>query len=72
MRDLLTHRSGLGLGVGDLMRLPDSTDFTVQDVIHSLRYFQPVSSFRSTYAYDNSLYLVVGEIMARVSRQSWP
>lgn len=71
VRDLLTHRSGLGLGAGDLMKFPDSTDFTVQDVIHSLRYFPPVSSFRSKYAYDNSLYLVAGEVVARISRQSW-
>ena len=47
VRDLLTHRSGLGLGAGDLMFFPDSTDFTVKDVIHNLRYFKPVSSFRS-------------------------
>ena len=40
VRDLLTHRSGLGRGAGDLMLFPDSTDFTVQDVIHSLRYLE--------------------------------
>ena len=37
VRDLLTHRSGLGLGAGDLMMFPDSADFTVKDVIHNLR-----------------------------------
>ncbi|MBC7400301.1 MAG: beta-lactamase family protein, partial [Mucilaginibacter sp.] len=47
IRDLLTHRSGLGLGAGDLMDFPDSTDFTMKDVIHNLRYFKPVSSFRT-------------------------
>ncbi|WP_324676757.1 serine hydrolase [Hymenobacter sp. GOD-10R] len=71
IRDLLTHRSGLGLGVGDLMFFPDSTDFTIKDVIHNLRYFRPVSSFRSKYDYDNNLYLVAGEIVARVSGQPW-
>jgi len=30
IRDLLTHRSGLGLGAGDLMIWPDSTDFTIK------------------------------------------
>jgi CubicO group peptidase (beta-lactamase class C family) len=29
VRDMLTHRSGLGLGAGDLMDFPDSTDFTM-------------------------------------------
>jgi CubicO group peptidase (beta-lactamase class C family) len=71
IRDLLTHRSGLGLGVGDLMDFPDSTDFTMKDVIHNLRYFKPVSGFRTKYDYDNQLYKVAGEIVARVSGMSW-
>jgi CubicO group peptidase (beta-lactamase class C family) len=71
VRDLLTHRSGLGLGAGDLMFFPDSSDFTVQDVIHSLRYFKPQSSFRSKFDYDNTLYLVAGEVVARIAGQPW-
>lgn len=71
IRDLLTHRSGLGLGAGDLMDFPDSTDFTMKDVIYNLRYFKPVTSFRSTFAYDNQLYIVAGEVVARVSGMSW-
>src|SRR5574337_1776353 len=31
IRDLITHRSGLGLGAGDLMFFPDSSDFTLKD-----------------------------------------
>ena len=71
VRDLLCHRSGLGLGAGDLMQFPDSTDYTIKDIIHNLRYFKPVSSFRSKFDYDNNLYLVAGEVVARVSGQSW-
>lgn len=71
VRDLLTHRSGLGLGAGDLMFFPDSTDFTLKDVIHNLRYFKPVSSFRTKFDYDNNLYLVAGEVVARISGQPW-
>eukprot|EP01037_Dinobryon_pediforme_P003740 gene3740-3786_t len=71
IRDLLTHRSGLGLGIGDLMDFPDSTDFTMKDVIHNLRYFKPETSFRSSFAYDNQLYKVAGEVVARVSGMSW-
>jgi CubicO group peptidase (beta-lactamase class C family) len=71
VRDLLTHRSGLGLGAGDLMMFPDSADFTLKDIIHNLRYFKPVSSFRSKFDYDNNLYLVAGEVVARISGQSW-
>ncbi|WP_276131942.1 serine hydrolase [Polluticoccus soli] len=71
IRDLLTHRSGLGLGAGDLMMFPDSSNFTVNDIIHNLRYLKPVSGFRSKYDYDNNLYVVAGEVVARVSGKSW-
>ena len=70
IRDLLTHRSGLGLGAGDLMFLPD-TDFSRSEVIHNLRYLKPVTSFRSQFAYDNLLYIAAGQIVERVSGQSW-
>src|SRR5687767_9282005 len=33
IQDLLTHRSGMGLGAGDLMFFPDGSDFTVKDVL---------------------------------------
>ena len=71
IRDLLTHRSGLGLGAGDLMFWPDSSDFTKADVIHNLRYLKAVSGFRTKYDYDNNLYVVAGEVLARASGMSW-
>src|SRR6188768_3954651 len=71
IRDLLTHRSGLGLGSGDLMMFPDSNNFTRKDIIHNLRYLKAVSSFRTKYDYDNNLYIVAGEVLARVSGKSW-
>jgi len=69
--DLLTHRSGLGLGVGDLMWFPDGSDFTVDDLLSSFQYFKPISDFRTKYDYDNLLYLVAGEVIERVSGMSW-
>ena len=72
IRDLLTHRSGLGLGAGDLMLFPNGNDFTLTDIIRNLRYLKPVSSFRTKYDYDNNLYIVAGEVIARVSGKSWP
>ncbi len=71
IRDLLTHRSGLGLGAGDLMMFPDQSDFTKKDIIHNLRYLKQVSSFRTKYDYDNNLYIVAGEVVAKVSGSSW-
>jgi CubicO group peptidase (beta-lactamase class C family) len=71
IRDLLTHRSGMGLGAGDLMIWPGINDFTIHDIIHNLRYLKPVSGFRTKYDYDNLLYIVAGEVVARVSGMSW-
>lgn len=71
IQDLLTHRSGLGLGAGDLMFFPDGSDFTVKDVLNSFQYQKPVSAFRTKYDYDNLLYVVAGEVIARISGISW-
>lgn len=71
IRDLLTHRSGLGEGAGDLMMWPDSAMFTVADIIHNLRYLKQASPFRTRYDYDNLLYVVAGEVVVRVSGTSW-
>lgn len=71
IRDLLTHRSGLGLGAGDLMIWPDSSSFTLKDIIHNLRYLQQVSDFRTKYDYDNLMYIIAGEVVARVSGMKW-
>jgi CubicO group peptidase (beta-lactamase class C family) len=69
--DLLTHRSGLGLGAGDLMIWPGLNDFTLKDIIYNLRFLKPVSSFRTKYDYDNLMYIVAGEVVARISGMSW-
>lgn len=71
IRDLLTHRSGLRIGAGDLMLWPEPTLFTRQDVIENLRYLKPVTSFRDEYAYDNLLYIVAGELVAKIAGMSW-
>jgi CubicO group peptidase (beta-lactamase class C family) len=70
VRDLLTHRSGLGLGAGDLMWWPTTT-FTSDEIIHNLRYIKPATSFRNSYAYDNLLYIVAGKIIAQKSGKDW-
>lgn len=71
IRDLLTHRSGLGRGAGDLMLWPEPTKFSRNQLVKNLRYLKPVSSFRDEYAYDNLLYIVAGEVIAKLSGVSW-
>ena len=43
VRDLVTHRAGLGLGKGDLMWWPP-TDFTTEEIIRGVRHLRPASS----------------------------
>lgn len=70
VRDALSHRSGLGLGAGDLLFWPDAT-FTRDDVVARARYIQPASSFRSRYAYNNLMFVIAGQIVSSVTGKSW-
>ena len=70
VRDLLVHRSGLGLGAGDLLWWPEST-YDRKEIARRLRFIQPATSFRTAYAYDNVLYLIAGELIETISGQSW-
>lgn len=70
VRDLLTHRSGLGLGEGDLLIVP-STTRSRADIVHALRYLKPATGFRESFAYDNILYIVAGALVEAVSGESW-
>jgi CubicO group peptidase (beta-lactamase class C family) len=70
VRDLLVHRSGLGLGAGDLLWWPPST-YDRKEILRRIRHIPLTTSFRSAYAYDNVLYLVAGEVIETVSGKSW-
>jgi CubicO group peptidase (beta-lactamase class C family) len=70
VRDLLTHRSGLGLGAGDLLFVPRSKR-TRAEIVERLKYIKPATSFRSGYAYDNILYTIAGALIEAVSGQTY-
>ena len=70
VRDLLVHRSGLGLGEGDLLFVP-RTNIPRAEAVRRLRYLKPATSFRSAYAYDNVLYMVAGQLIEAVSGETW-
>jgi CubicO group peptidase (beta-lactamase class C family) len=70
VKDLLVHRSGLGLGAGDLLFWPAST-LTRDEIVRRLRHLPIENSFRETYNYDNMLYMVAGEVVEAASGMSW-
>ena len=70
VRDLLVHRSGLGLGAGDLLFVP-RTSLSRKETVERLRYIKPAASFRYTYAYDNILYIVAGQLIEEITGRTW-
>jgi CubicO group peptidase (beta-lactamase class C family) len=70
VRDLVTHRTGLGLGAGDLMWWPPTT-FTRGEIVRGMRWVRPASSLRSRYAYNNVAFVAAGEVVAAASGTTW-
>jgi CubicO group peptidase (beta-lactamase class C family) len=70
VRDLLCHRSGLGLGAGDLMFWPPTT-FSRDEILHRLRFIKPAHSLRSKFAYSNLMFVAAGQIIPAVTGMSW-
>ena len=70
IRDLLVHRSGLGLGAGDLLFWP-GTDYSTAEVARRLRDVPLTGNFRGQYAYDNILYGVAQLVIEKASGQSY-
>ena len=70
VRDLLVHRSGLGLGAGDLLYVPRGS-ISRKEAVKRLAHIKPATSFRSAYAYDNILYMVAGQLIEEVTGRTW-
>ena len=70
IRDLLVHHTGIPAYAGDVLLFPPST-YTRKEILQKLKDIPLVNSFRTTYAYDNILYLAAGEVIAEVSGMSW-
>ena len=70
IRDLLAHRSGLGLGAGDLLYWPGTT-YSGEEVARRLKDVPLTGGFRSQYAYDNILFGVAQQVVEHVSGQDF-
>jgi CubicO group peptidase (beta-lactamase class C family) len=62
--DLLAQRSGLPPLVNDILGI---LNFKEREMIRSLRYVEPVSSFRTTFAYTNITHLLASQIVAKAA-----
>jgi len=70
VRDLLVHHSGLAAYAGDGMLFPPST-YSRKEILEKLKVLPIVHDFRTTYAYDNILYLAAGEVIVAASGMPW-
>ncbi len=68
VRDLLSHRSGLGRR-GDANWY--ATDFSREEVVRRIRHMEPNASFRSRAGYQNTMFLAAGLVTEAVAGLSW-
>lgn len=70
VRDLLAHRSGLGLGAGDLLFAPP-TIYTRAQILRRLQQVPLAHGLREHFAYNNLGFVAVGSAVAVALDTSW-
>ncbi len=68
VRDLLSHRSGLGRR-GDALWY--GQDYGRDEILRRIRFLKPNSSFRSQYGYQNIMVMAAGQLIPTVTPMSW-
>ena len=68
VRDLVTHRSGLPRH--DLVWY-SSSDFTRDDLIQRLQYLEPNKPLRSTFQYNNLMFMTAGYVAGLLDGKKW-
>jgi CubicO group peptidase (beta-lactamase class C family) len=69
IRDLLTHRVGVGRMTGN--RIQYMTHRDRSDIIYRMRYHDFEQPFRQGYVYSNVMYMVAGQIVEAVTDTTW-
>ncbi|MHB1329120.1 MAG: serine hydrolase domain-containing protein, partial [Gemmatimonadales bacterium] len=64
LRDVLSHRSGLGRR-GDPLWY--GTSFSRDDILHRVRYLKPNAPFRTELGYQNVMFLAAGQMVGRAA-----
>ena len=68
IRDLVTHRAGMPAVLGTLW----SNEYTIQDALRDLRTTKPRIAFRERVDYSQVGIALLGEVIARTSKSTWP
>lgn len=67
LRDLVTHRTGVSRH--DLLWF--YSDLTREEILRRIGFAKPNTSFRTTYEYNNVMYLAAGYAAGRAEQSSW-
>ncbi|MGA3134870.1 MAG: serine hydrolase [Terracidiphilus sp.] len=67
IRDLITHRTGLPRH--DLIWY--SSDFSREDILSRLQYLEPSKPLRTTFQYNNLMFMTAGYIAGQLNGTSW-
>ena len=69
IRDMLCHRLGTKTFQGDFTFW--DSNLPKDSIVWKMRYLKPIGQFRQDYGYCNSAFLVAGQILEKVTGQSW-
>ena len=69
IRDILSHRIGLGTFSGDAIWY--QSDLTSEEIIKRIKFIEPAYEFRAGYGYSNLMYITAGEIIKTITGKSW-
>jgi CubicO group peptidase (beta-lactamase class C family) len=69
IRDLLSHRVGLGTFSGDLIWYRSTLN--AEEIIKRVKYLPKAYGFRSGYGYSNVMYVTAGEVIRSITGKTW-
>jgi CubicO group peptidase (beta-lactamase class C family) len=69
IRDLLSHRVGLGTFSGDNIWYKSNS--TAEEIIKRIKFVPKAYDFRAGYGYSNLMFITAGEIIETITGKSW-
>jgi len=69
IRDLLSHRVGLGTFSGDVIWY--KSNYTAEQTVKHIKYVPQAYSYRAGYGYSNLMFITAGEVVRTVTGMAW-
>jgi len=69
IRDLLSHRVGLGTFSGDVIWY--KSNLSAEEIVKRVKFIPKAYDFRAGYGYSNVMYITAGEVIRKITGKSW-